>query len=184
MGLSNYIPSSRLSQAGVCTSTTRPASPYEGQMIYETDTDKVLVWNGSAWYANWNTAWGVMGYASKTTDTSVSTTTADISGLSVTWTAVSGRVYKTSFHAIGSVGTANAYIDGSITNSSNGLIQFIRGTGGSSAARFSVTGFVYETGLSGSTTRKARVACNTGSGNLDGAAGYPQQIIVEDIGPA
>jgi hypothetical protein len=34
---------------GVCTSTTRPTAPYEGQHIYETDTDKVLVWNGSAW---------------------------------------------------------------------------------------------------------------------------------------
>lgn len=49
MGLSNYYPSSRLSQAGVCTSSTRPASPYEGQMIYETDTDMVALWNGSAW---------------------------------------------------------------------------------------------------------------------------------------
>lgn len=49
MGLSNYSPSSRLSQAGVCTSSTRPASPYEGQMIYETDTDRTLVWDGSAW---------------------------------------------------------------------------------------------------------------------------------------
>jgi hypothetical protein len=34
---------------GVCTSTTRPTTPYEGQVIYETDTDKVLAWNGSAW---------------------------------------------------------------------------------------------------------------------------------------
>ena len=34
---------------GVCTSTTRPSNPYEGQMIYETDTDKVLVYNGTAW---------------------------------------------------------------------------------------------------------------------------------------
>jgi len=34
---------------GICTSTTRPTAPYEGQMIYETNTDKVLVWNGSAW---------------------------------------------------------------------------------------------------------------------------------------
>ena len=49
MGLSNYLPSSRISQSGVCTSTTRPASPYEGQVIYETDTDRVLVWNASAW---------------------------------------------------------------------------------------------------------------------------------------
>lgn len=34
---------------GVCTSTTRPTAPYEGQMIYETDTDKTLFWNGTAW---------------------------------------------------------------------------------------------------------------------------------------
>ena len=51
MGLSNYLASSRISQSGVCTSTTRPASPYEGQVIYESDTDRVLVWNASAWVA-------------------------------------------------------------------------------------------------------------------------------------
>lgn len=34
----------------VCTSSLRPSSPYEGQLIYETDTDKVLAYNGSAWF--------------------------------------------------------------------------------------------------------------------------------------
>ena len=34
---------------GVCTSSTRPASPYDGQVIYETDTNRSLVWNGSSW---------------------------------------------------------------------------------------------------------------------------------------
>jgi len=34
---------------GVCTSTTRPGSPYNGQVIYETDTKQTLVWQGSAW---------------------------------------------------------------------------------------------------------------------------------------
>lgn len=36
-------------RSGVCTSTTRPSAPYEGQVIYETDTDRVLVWNGTRW---------------------------------------------------------------------------------------------------------------------------------------
>ena len=33
---------------GVCTSSTRPTAPYEGQTIFETDTDRMYVWNGSA----------------------------------------------------------------------------------------------------------------------------------------
>lgn len=49
MGLSSYLPTSAIAKPGVCTSSTRPASPYDGQVIYETDTDKTLVWNGSAW---------------------------------------------------------------------------------------------------------------------------------------
>ncbi len=34
---------------GVCTSTTRPTSPYTGMIIYETDTGQMLVWSGSSW---------------------------------------------------------------------------------------------------------------------------------------
>jgi hypothetical protein len=34
---------------GVCTSSTRPTSPYNGQVIYETDTKQTLVYQGSSW---------------------------------------------------------------------------------------------------------------------------------------
>lgn len=33
----------------ICTSSTRPASPFAGQQIYETDTNLVYVYSGSAW---------------------------------------------------------------------------------------------------------------------------------------
>lgn len=50
MGLSNYLANSRISQAGVVPNeASRPVSPYEGQVIYQTDTDRTLVWNGTAW---------------------------------------------------------------------------------------------------------------------------------------
>lgn len=49
MPVTNYLPSSRLIQPGVCTSTTRPVTPFEGQAIYETDTDTIRTYNGSAW---------------------------------------------------------------------------------------------------------------------------------------
>ena len=34
---------------GVCTSSNRPANPFDGMMIYETDTDKVAVYDVNAW---------------------------------------------------------------------------------------------------------------------------------------
>ena len=49
MGISQQIGASSLIKAGVCTSATRPATPYEGQLIYETDTDMMTIWNGTAW---------------------------------------------------------------------------------------------------------------------------------------
>ena len=33
----------------VCTSTTRPSTPFEGQRIYETDTNRELLYDGSGW---------------------------------------------------------------------------------------------------------------------------------------
>lgn len=34
---------------GVCTSSSRPTNPYEGMMIFETDTNRVLVYDNSSW---------------------------------------------------------------------------------------------------------------------------------------
>lgn len=33
----------------VCTSTTRPASPVQGQTVYETDTRREMIYNGTVW---------------------------------------------------------------------------------------------------------------------------------------
>lgn len=52
MGISSAL-SVGSAAPGVCTSTTRPTNPFEGQMIYETDTDRMLVWNGSSWRYTW-----------------------------------------------------------------------------------------------------------------------------------
>lgn len=41
--------SSALGGIVVCTSATRPTAPYTGQVIYETDTDHPVVWDGAAW---------------------------------------------------------------------------------------------------------------------------------------
>lgn len=87
MGISNTIPPSRLIQPGVCTSSTRPTTPFEGQMIYETDTDVLAIWNG--------TAWRIMGASTPTNGTVlqvVSTTKVDTFSMTstVTYTDVTG----------------------------------------------------------------------------------------------
>lgn len=33
----------------ICTSSTRPGTPWTGQIVYETDTNSFQVWNGTAW---------------------------------------------------------------------------------------------------------------------------------------
>ena len=114
MGLSQQIGSSSLSKPGVCTSSTRPATPYEGQMIYETDTDKVLVWNGSAWYANWNLPFGLIAYSSTSTSTSLITTINTQITMS-SFTAIANRYYKITYQepslfGVGASGEATASI--------------------------------------------------------------------------
>jgi hypothetical protein len=49
MPLSSVVGAQSIVRPGVCTSSTRPASPYDGQVIYETDTDRCLVWNSTGW---------------------------------------------------------------------------------------------------------------------------------------
>lgn len=34
---------------GVCTSSNRPANPFTGMVVFETDTGLLQIWNGSAW---------------------------------------------------------------------------------------------------------------------------------------
>tara|TARA_R110000822_G_scaffold95741_1_gene218527 strand:+ start:1008 stop:1670 length:663 start_codon:yes stop_codon:yes gene_type:complete len=50
MGITQQIGASSLIKPGVIDNTAaRPASPYEGQVIFQKDTDQLLVWNGTAW---------------------------------------------------------------------------------------------------------------------------------------
>ena len=183
MPLSSVVGAQSIVKPGVCTSSTRPASPYEGQMIYETDTDKTLVWNGTAWYANWNSAWGKVAYASSTTAQSTVSTVADITGTSVTFTAVAGRHYKFTLFLPQLSGTTagdRARID--ITDGTNSIqigYTNITGFGGPIVLSALAT-------ASGSVTYKGTMRRDQGTGTI---ASYADTfsirfLLVEDIGPA
>jgi hypothetical protein len=49
MPLSTVLGAQSVVKPGVCTTATRPASPFTGQLIYDTTVSQTLAWNGSAW---------------------------------------------------------------------------------------------------------------------------------------
>ena len=150
-------------RTGVCTSTNRPTTPYEGQVIYETDTDKVFVWNASAWkqIPTAATAGAVLQVVS-TTKTTVftmsSATFATVTGLTATITPSSTASKILVMATIQGVGTdqANAGETGYQivrdttaiavnTDASGGKFTgqlSRRNTGSSAASVFSATNFL------------------------------------------
>ena len=184
MPLSSVVGAQSIIRPGVCTSSTRPASPYDGQMIYETDTDKTLVYNGSAWYADWNVAWGKVGQATSTTTQSGVSTIVDITGMSVTFTAISGRQYKTTLFLPQVTGTTagdRAKLD--ITDGSNTTLL---ATYTNMLTNGSIIVLSYLSTGSGSITHKARMTRDVGSGTIQSYADSVsiRHLLVEDIGPA
>ena len=115
---------------GVCLSTSRPSSPYEGQMIYETDTDLTYVWGGSAWQqVSGGTAVGNSGLvyiASTVVGTAVSTATVN-NCFSATY-----DTYRVVYS--GGIGSANTglgvRVGGSTANYSHMLFWQTPGVGG------------------------------------------------------
>jgi hypothetical protein len=123
---------------GVCTSSTRPTAPYEGQFIYETDTDMLAIWNGTAWRyiaatsATSGTVLQVVSTTKVDTFSMTGATFTDVTGLSVSITpkSTSSKVFV-NFHI--SNGNAGANHDSfNLVRNSTDLAQ-------PSAAQYSST---------------------------------------------
>ena len=186
MPLSSVVGAQSIIKPGVCTSSTRPAVPFEGQMIYETDTDKVLVWNGSDWYPNWNLPWGVVGAVQSVAgNLTVTKSFADVTGSSITWTAVAGRTYKFTANASALKNTSESWVYLTVTTSANAQIG--SGVYASAAAgeyaNLSFSG--YATGITaGSQTHKLRTICGAATATLVRSGSDYLSFFIEDIGPA
>ena len=144
-----------------------------------------------------NLPWGVVqataggtssrGFVSRTSgDISLTTTRADLTGLTVTFTPVTGRLYRVSFNAfISNVGTAQGY-NFQITDGSNVWKQSANiYIGASQASTLAMS--VVLSGLSGSTTLKMRGSAGTTGGGLVAASNGNEAaavFVVEDIGPS
>lgn len=166
-----------------CTSGSRPGSPNAGMTIYETDTNRVLCWNGSAWLPPQNLPWGHIGTgAASGSQSGIGGTVVDVTSLSVTWTAVAGRRYRTTatipiFSLTGGPGTVQLQI----TDAANAIKNAANATIMSSSDGSLFVSFV-ETPSAGSTTRKARILATGGTGTITGSTSCVPALTVEDIG--
>lgn len=128
---------------------------------------------------------GEVAYAEITANQGSITTITDVTGLSVTWTAVAGRVYEVTVQGLMLSSVADDICQLAITNASNTLQSWgAVSTRSPSAFGESVSCTKRVTGLSGSTTWKARAARQAGTGNvtLVAAATVPAFIKVVDMG--
>jgi hypothetical protein len=59
MPFTSVLGASSVIKPGVCTSSTRPTAPYVGQLVFETDTNRLVVFTASGWV--YQTATGAPG---------------------------------------------------------------------------------------------------------------------------
>lgn len=128
--------------------------------------------------------WGVVGYVngSSSAQAGISSVT-DLTGLSVTWTAVSTRLYV----VLLTVGFTQASSTGNITvriadGSSTSQAFYQNTLAASSHGQITVTELL--TGASGSTTRKGRIETSAGTVSVGGSTNNRPRLIVLDVGAA
>ncbi len=183
MGITQNTGASSLIKPGVIDNTAaRPASPYEGQVIYQKDTDELLAYNGSSWTRPWNMPWGVVANTIGTTNT---ITSGILTPLNTTFTAVANRTYKISAIHPTIAGTLGDRLI--LSFRANGTIvqryaDYQMST--NIAAYFHLSGFYVSTFTAGSVA--ITIDWNKQTGNIapNATANEKHQLVIEDIGPA
>lgn len=166
----------------VCTSGTRPGSPVEGMTIYETDTDKVLFYDGATWNLPKNVAGGVLGYAQAVSDQTGITTETDLTTLSVTVTVGASRRIRVSSQLSPYSTVAGDSVWGRIKEGATTL-QFSQATmNGAQAESTTITAIVSPS--AGAHTYKVSLTRQGGTGSVTSQASStaPAFICVEDVG--
>lgn len=172
----------------VCTSSTRPASPVAGTLIFETDTYKLLQYTTATtgWVQPWNMPWGIVGYVSSDTTQGSITTETDLTFATITATYVANRRIRFTFIArfqstVGGDQVAIRIKEGA------GLVQFQQGLySTANTDGFPLMTTMVATPAAGSHTYKVTAARGAGTGTVSmigGLGTQPNTYLIDDIGP-
>lgn len=173
----------------ICTSSTRPSGGalYEGLGIWETDTKKLLVYNGVRFDPPWSMPWGVIDHKTTTTLQSGITTEVTLSFSSSTITYVANRKIRfkaqTNWYSSVAGDSAMTYLKESSTYLNQVLTRDLGGTSGQMKPNVNE---IVLSPTAGSHTYIIRGERFSGTGNLVMRAftAFPPFFLIEDIGPA
>jgi hypothetical protein len=129
---------------------------------------------------------GVMGYAISTVNSVVTTSVTDITGMSITFTAVANRLYRATFSGFCQQ-SSNSRIFLTFADGSGVQKDFtLSGLSTAGANAYTAWGaqFLFTT-TAGSTTRKMQGSVDTGTASFLGATADARtySFIIEDMGP-
>jgi hypothetical protein len=124
---------------------------------------------------------GAMGYVYSTAgNITLTTTIQDIAGASVTFTAVSGRLYKITYNAGMQKVTTAGFIEVLFKNGATTIYDGFTDVAAAEYLNFSQTSVV--SGLSGSVTIKAQGIVSVATATIFRTTANPTSFVVEDIG--
>ncbi len=126
---------------------------------------------------------GTISHTSRTTQQTGITTATDITGLSVTFSAVAGRRYRVSLRCLIFSSVGGDVIHSIIADGSGAQLSLAQVTGPTGFGVSAHCDYV-SAAWSGPTTVKARAERGVGTGSVtfDAGAQYPALFTVEDIG--
>lgn len=162
-------------------------SPVVGTFSYLLDTGSLEVYYGATtgWRPPWRQPWGILNAAQNTAATSSTGTEVDITGLSITFTAVTGRLYA--LHAQVVCGNPGSPIDWIFRiKEGSTLVAYAAQSFHNTASESTQTLSFYGTFTAGSHTLKGTIQRTGGSGTA--TVLFPNNtanpnIFIQDIGP-
>lgn len=131
---------------------------------------------------------GVMGAVYRTAGNfTVATTIADMTGMTVTFTAEANRVYKATWTVTGIKAVNNGWAGAFLTNGANTVFSSVYNTGFivGGFGYFNLSGTTFFTNLSaGSQTLKLRCQIENTNATILADTANPCILIIEDCGPS
>lgn len=165
----------------ICTSGTRPPSPWVGMEIYETNTNRSYVWTGVDW---------VIPYALGRLGTTIRTSpTASFAAItypnSLTFTALPGRRLRIRAHANVSGPTVGTSVSIGIANGAGSILnQAYRSISVANAGEQITVDYETVTGLGGTMTFQLSAFTSGGTAVITGSATAVTYLTAFDEGPS